>query len=231
MRVVIAVGAVAVLILGGFTFVAMRPGAPPVLVAPSTPPQASASDRASAPPGSTARVETFDQGHDAPPPGAFERADEATVRLSPDDFPDLPAPIAFDLKRRGCTIPQTYSAERLQNVIRGRFLSAVSFDWAVLCSRNRVSAILVFSNGSADAVVEMGESPDSGWLQGGAREIGFSRAIGVASPEQILEHHKDHGGTKPPPLDHDGIEEAFLEKASGVHYWYGDRWLSLSGAD
>jgi hypothetical protein len=47
----------------------------------------------------------------------------------------------------------------------------------------------------------------------------------------ISQHHKRYGGPEPPPLDHEGINDAFVEKASGVWYWYRGKWLRLSGAD
>lgn len=35
----------------------------------------------------------------------------------------------------------------------------------------------------------------------------------------------------PPPPDHDGIKDIFVEKASVVLYWHGGRWVKLQGAD
>jgi hypothetical protein len=50
----------------------------------------------------------------------------------------------------------------------------------------------------------------------------------------ILEHDRAygqaHGFALPPVLDHQGINDAYFEKASVVHYFY-QRWLKLSGAD
>jgi hypothetical protein len=64
-----------------------------------------------------------------------------------------------------------------------------------------------------------------------AGEIGFSRAIGIASAKYIRDHHQQFGGPKPPPLTHDGIDDAFVGKASTVWYWYRGKWLQLQGAD
>ena len=47
----------------------------------------------------------------------------------------------------------------------------------------------------------------------------------------IVEHRKDYGDPAPPPIDHDGIEDRFLEKGSTVHYFDGGQWLSLTGSD
>ena len=47
----------------------------------------------------------------------------------------------------------------------------------------------------------------------------------------ILSHNRDYGGPEPPPIDHDGVNDVFAEKASVVHYFYRGRWLALTGAD
>ena len=174
---------------------------------------------------------------------AFERADEETVRLAPDAFDNLPAEIQNELTARGCTIPQTFYAGHPQdskgvaqdNVVRGSFTQADQTDIAVLCSRKRASSILVFRGGSPAEVDELESEPDAHYLQGiGNGEIGFSRALGVASPEYIRSCHEAleaHGVPEPPLLDHEGIEDYFVGKASTIWYWYGGAWLRLAGAD
>lgn len=108
-------------------------------------------------------------------------------------------------------------------------------DIAVLCSRKRVSSILVFRGGSAVEVDELASEPDAGYLQSvGNDRIGFSRLLSVATPEYIrscFEALEEHETLEPPPLDHEGIEDYFVEKASTIWYWYGGKWLSLAGAD
>jgi hypothetical protein len=167
-----------------------------------------------------------------PTPEAWVQADLATVRLDPDTFIGLPTPLRRELKRRGCTVPQTFTGRALQGVISGRFRSEKDVDWAVLCSRNRRSSILVFWGGSIDHVEELAPEPDASYLQQtGHGAIGFSRWIGVAGPSYIRRQHEKFGGHTPPPLDHDGIEDAFVEKASVVLYWHEGQWLKLTGAD
>jgi len=160
------------------------------------------------------------------------QATSVPVRLAPSAFTDLPAAVVRDLERRGCEIPQTFLDTPRQNVVRGRFTSATRTDIAVLCSRHNASTILVFRGGSPSAVAELVERPDEQFMQVvSAGMTGYSRALGVASPSYIREHHRAHGGPKPPPLDHDGINDSFVEKASIVWYWHRGRWLQLQGAD
>lgn len=168
----------------------------------------------------------------SPVPEDWARADQATVRLQPAAFPDIPLAVREELQRRGCTIPQAFTGGRPHNAVSGRFISARETNWAVLCSRQRASSILVFRPGSPTAVIELARLPDANFLQvTGPGSIGYSRAVGVASPQYIREHHEQYGGPQPPPLDHDGINDIFVEKASIVWYWYGGRWLQLTGAD
>jgi len=162
----------------------------------------------------------------------WQIADEATLRLKPAAFSQLPVNIVSFLQKLSCTVPQIFGESTPHNVIRGQFARSGQFDWAVLCSRSRVSSILVFWNGSTKSVAEIARSDDKSFLQGiGGENIGFSRAIDVVDKDYILEHYREYGGRKPPQIKHQGINDAFVEKASSVHYFYRKRWLELQGAD
>jgi hypothetical protein len=163
----------------------------------------------------------------------WQIADEATVRLSPNAFSQLPKNVVAYLKARNCSVPQAFVNAAPHNVIRGQFARSGQFDWAVLCSRRRVSAILVFWNGSTKSVAEIAHSDDKDYLQtiDGNGKIDFSRAISVVGKNYILEHYRAYGGVKPSKSRHQGINDAFVEKASSVHYFYRRRWLELHGAD
>lgn len=204
-----AVGAVALLLIGGGLYL-------------RTPPEPEA---AGSPP-----VQASLQGDSLFPPSAWARADDETVRLSPDAFPEVPPAVRGELKRRGCTVPQTYGIDGLHNVISGRFTSAAATDWAALCSRDGATSLLVFPGASAEAAMELSSSPDAEWLQTiGANAIGFSRAISVASADDVRREHRRSGGAPLPPLDHEGIDQAFIENMSDVLYWHDGRWLELHG--
>ena len=163
----------------------------------------------------------------------WKLADAATVRLSPQSFHQLPRIIIRNLQNRGCTIPQEFGNSEPHNVVSGEFITRGQRDWAVLCSRKRSSSILVFWSGSVRKVSAIAPSPDIGFLQtiDGGGSIGFSRAIGAVGRDYILKHYHEYGGPKPPKIDHEGINDAYVEKGSVVHYYYLGKWLELQGAD
>jgi hypothetical protein len=164
-------------------------------------------------------------------PQDFAKADRAIKRLAPATFASAPLGIRRALEKRGCTIPQAFTATHPGNIISGRFTSAAKTDWAALCSVNRVSSILVFRGGSASSVAELAAFPDSTFLQviGPNGAIGYSRAIVAAVAAHIAE--RSRGNPKLRRLDHDGISDLFVEKGSSVWFWDGGRWLELDGAD
>lgn len=151
-------------------------------------------------------------------------SDNSSFRLKPVVFSQLPKSIISYLQKRGCTIPQVFGETEPHNVIRGQFAKRNQFDWAVLCSRNRVSTILVFWNGSTKSVAEIDQQDDSG-------EGGSDRLIEVVDKNYILEHYRAYDGKEPPQIKHQGINDIYVEKASTVRYFYRGRWLELQGAD
>jgi hypothetical protein len=159
-------------------------------------------------------------------------ADAVIKNLKPSAFTNIPTAVRAELEHRGCTVPQPYNSMHPANIVSGRFTSGKQIDWAALCSRERISAILVFRGGSTTDVAELAREPDISYLQGvGDGIIGFSRSLGVADAKYIRKHHDPRSRTRLPPLDHEGITDTFVEKASVVWYWSGGRWLQLAGAD
>lgn len=57
--------------------------------------------------------------------------------------------------------------------------------------------------------------------------MGFSRAMYKVDKKYIIDHYDSYGGPKPLPVDHEGISDAFVEKASVVLYLYRGKWLEL----
>lgn len=161
----------------------------------------------------------------------WQAAEKKIVRLAPSAFPRIPEPIRDWLDANACTIPQHYADPNPHNIVRGRFTGTESSDWAVLCSRRGVSAVVVFAEGSASAPYELNPARDAAYLQGiGDGRIGFSRLIEVADPTRIRGYF-EYYGEKAPPLSHDGIDDIFDPKASVVHYFARGRWHQWAGAD
>ena len=145
----------------------------------------------------------------------FRAAERKIVRLPPTAFPVLPASVVRELQRRGCTIPQEAYSKTLNNVISGEFARRGQRDWAVVCPIEGASSILVFWNGSATNPAVLARSEDVNYLQSGADEkILFSRSISAAGSGFIMKHYQAYGAQTPPRIEHKGIDDAFLEKAS-----------------
>jgi hypothetical protein len=152
-------------------------------------------------------------------------------QLQVEDFPKLPAPVAAVLRDRHCTIPQPARNGPARNVIAGEFFNGQK-GWAVLCARDGHSSILVFRNASDNTPDEIAPAADSGFIADGPEgKPLYLRQISAVGRKFILDHYSAYGGPKPPPIDHNGIDDAFLEKASVTWYWHKGKWMQLSGAD
>jgi len=162
----------------------------------------------------------------------LETVNVHVTRLAPSAFPELPTNVRRELESRGYTIPQVWADKKPHDVIKGEFIHKGEADWAVLCSLNRVSTILVFRNGSEQNPPELARGADIDYLQGvGGNEIGYSRAISTVGRAFTLSHYRAYGGPKPPAIDHQAIDDALVGKASIVHYFHAGQWLDLTGAD
>lgn len=159
----------------------------------------------------------------------WDQADQKVVRLPPRAISQLPERIIAYLEGRRCLVPQTHDVASPHNVIRGEFFVAGQTDLAVLCSVDRVSAILVFRKMSTDGVAEIAPFPDRDMLHGiGDDQIGFSREISTSTPETIRRHPGVHGLPAP---NHDGIEDDLCDEASDIWYFHNDAWLHVEAGE
>ena len=167
---------------------------------------------------------------------------KSILRLSPSAFSQLPDAVVDELAKRKCKVPQVGvpgdNPSKSYNVISGQFKKPGQSDWAVLCSADEHSRILIFLNGRADEVESIGGiSADRDSLQGwgqdeqGQEQFMFSQIIPSVDREYILERYERYGGMKPPLIDHEGISVGLSGKYSIVYYWYKGKWLILQGAD
>lgn len=117
-------------------------------------------------------------------------------------------------------------------MIRGEFFTRGETGWAVLCSVNNSTALLAFRNDRDTNPSTVNTSEDPGYLQGTHDgRIDYSREITPAGRDFIMRHYHAYGGPEPPPVDHHGIDDAFLEKASITWYFHNGQWRQLQGAD
>jgi hypothetical protein len=138
-------------------------------------------------------------------------------RLDLSSFTAVPPAVRSGLKQQGCTIPQTFLARKPENVVRGSFTGPSSSEWAALCSVGGVSEILVFRATSTRPVARLAKFPDENFVQAVAPgRSGYSRRL-RAVPTRVRGLN--------------GIEDAFLEKASTVWVYERGRWQEKPGAD
>ena len=153
-------------------------------------------------------------------------------RLPVEAFPDLPAAVAGVLRARNCRVPQPSPDGATRNLIRGEFFAKGEAGWAVFCSANNSTALLAFRNDRDTNPVTVDTSEDRSYMQGpDGKEPGYARQITAVGRDFIMRHYRGYGGPQPPPIDHHGIDDAFLEKASITWYFNNGKWLRLQGAD
>lgn len=156
-----------------------------------------------------------------------------TIRLLPlASFPELPASVAAALQAKSCMVPQTFEAHAPENVIPGAFEKEGSQDWAALCSANGVTTLYVVFGSHPNAPVALRSQPDAKWL--GSEQAGiYGAAWGISRrPGDQLRpaRMQVQGGGSVHSYDHDGIEDAFVEKNSTVHYFEAGQWLVLESS-
>jgi hypothetical protein len=158
--------------------------------------------------------------------------------LSPDTFPELPKPVHDSLVSRQCRIPVPGAGR--ENVITGAFSAKGAVEWAVLCSVHDTSQILILNASNGALVDSLHKSDDLGWIQGnGGYDKLFSRLISLVPMSELNVVPADttsedvlyYGASLPKPIDHDGIDEAFIEKASTMFYFAQGHWIPVGTSD
>jgi len=159
--------------------------------------------------------------------------DYNVLRLSPKEFPALPAQVVSVLIEMRCTIPQaSFFLKAKSNVISGSFAKRGQNDYAVLCSRNGVSHIQVVWGGQARCESELHIKNDSIFFQQETSgKMEYSRILGVTSRRAIANFTHADDDFKPSAPYHEAIQDAFADKASSVLYCEKGKWQWLGGAD
>jgi hypothetical protein len=150
------------------------------------------------------------------------------IRLLPlSSFPGLPAVVVAQLNERKCMVPQTYEAHVPENVFHGALERKGSDDWAVLCSVNGITTLYVFFQSQFTAPMALRHQHNTEWL--GSEVLGaYGSAWGIAlrHPSQFPIARSSAFADRS-NLDHDGIEDAFIEKSSTTHYFQNGSWITL----
>jgi hypothetical protein len=138
-------------------------------------------------------------------------------RLDPSLFTAAPIAVRSALKQLGCTVPQSFLARGPENVVRGSFTRPNAREWAVLCSVGGSSEIVVFNSTSTQPLARLAKVGDENFFQTVAPgRSGYSRRL-RAVPSSVRGLN--------------GIEDAFLEKASTVWVHERGQWQEKPGAD
>lgn len=149
------------------------------------------------------------------------------IRLLPvTSFPALPGVVVTQLDERKCMVPQTYEARTPENVVHASLERKGSDDWAVLCSVNGSTTLYVFFQSQLATPIALRHQRDSEWL-GSEVGGGYGSAWGIArrAPSQI------HSPKAHSVIDHDGVDDAFVEKSSTVHYYQNDSWIVIDNSN
>jgi hypothetical protein len=159
-------------------------------------------------------------------------------RLSPESFAAVPKEVRSELLSRRCEIPQAGSDR--SNAISGAFTKRGAVEWAVLCSVHDTSQILIINAADGSVVDSLNKSGDAKWIQGNGGDTWlYSRMISLVPVSRLSAVPPDttaadilyYGAWLPKPIDHDGIDEAFLDKASTTFYSSRGRWFSVVSSD
>jgi len=148
--------------------------------------------------------------------------------LPASSFPDLPAAVRAELDSRGCIIPQTYEAHRPENVIHASLERPGTSDWAVLCSLNGTTSLLVFFGSAPTQPFVLASAPETEQLQLNTATgvMGFNWAIDPASPQRI---HEAQTGLvpRPPIIDHDALADSTVDRRTIYHFYAKGGWTHL----
>jgi hypothetical protein len=159
----------------------------------------------------------------------------AQAPLLPSAFPELSRSIRTDLQRRHCKIPQlTYlpGFQKRENVISGHFSNHGQTDWAVLCEVGGTSTILIYWNASEINPTELAQQKaEVPFAYTADNHLENIRIISTAGKRHIMTSYQRFGGTKPPLIDHDGIEDGLDGKSSSINYLYRAKWIGWTSSD
>ena len=154
--------------------------------------------------------------------------------LKPRDFPRLPVSVRDTITSLGCEIPQSSDEAIPHNIIRGQFARAGQYDWVVMCSKKKLSTILVLWGGPARCSKKVwgpfqDEKVSRGIDQGlDAVSHHYFIRIGTLPAASFMKRGLTHLPVQP---SHDTLESIWPKSGSSVRYCSAGKWIELSYAD
>ena len=171
-----------------------------------------------------------------------QRAFERIRYLLPTAIPELPQKIASWITEKSFRIPQAQH-ELPCNYTQGEFYKKGQYDWAVLCSKDSISSIIVFGQGRTDHPSIIASSMDKNYLEQAPyaplryKWYNYFREIGTADSTKVKESIEYDNDThaegfqsfqRSHQADHDGIYD-FGDKSVTIFYYQYGKWLQIHG--
>jgi hypothetical protein len=149
-------------------------------------------------------------------------------RLSPARMPEIPERVRAVLGARGCLVPQYFNGER-RNAYGGAFSAKGAAEWAVMCSVNGNSQILIIASLTGAVVDSVALGGDAEAMDQTDGKWGFTRTFSVfrLGPREI----DDYSKSIPQPVDHDALDIPIFGKASVAHYLARGKWYHVITSD
>jgi hypothetical protein len=165
---------------------------------------------------------------------AEDRAASGKPRYLPAEaYQAAPPEVIAEIKARNCSVPQT-SSKKPHNLISGQFVTAGRRDWAILCSKEGKSSIQLLTNDKNACLSPLEQADDVGFIQqveNGRNE--YSRLIKTETRKNVVKHTKAMSSPdlNAKDVEHDGLRDIFLGKASTIFYCRNGKWISMEATD
>ncbi len=160
-------------------------------------------------------------------------ATESVIRIKPAEYslsphcPKMPKQVVRYLEEQNCTIPQSYRVKNHHNAFEGEFLREGQHDWVVLCSRNKISSILIFPDSTPSEIQQIAQIPDNEFIQpiDEKGNLGFIRFID--KPNKFLLAKRHNNSDESIEFTHNGIGTLTLNRKFIVYYFHNDMFIVL----
>lgn len=159
-----------------------------------------------------------------------QQSEDNVVRIKPSEYtpspncPTMPENIVKYLEEMNCLLPQpSYKKDSRGGAFQIQFAAPGQNDWAVLCSRNGSSSILIFWKSSTEKVSEFAKYPDKDFIGAG----GYFRRMGKSTEKSLTENNVRLYGNIIPELNLWGIDEVTPKRKRIIYYMYKNQLVEM----